>query len=120
MNFRKSPKGGGEGVIFNPKIYITDFCHYRRYFVHEFRKKLQYDFPKMRGGGVKGRLELFRKFIRFGVARLPLLHHRTLRTEAEGFRDEQCSAARDIYDQDSRHSQDEMAASHYPDQTIVN
>ena len=51
MNFRKSPKGGGEGVIFNPKIYITDFCHYRRYFVHEFRKKLQYDFPKMRGGG---------------------------------------------------------------------
>ena len=27
-------------------------------------KKLQYDFPKMRG--VKGRLELLRKFIRFG------------------------------------------------------
>ena len=26
----------------------------------------------MRGGGVKGRLELFRKFIRFGRARLPL------------------------------------------------
>ena len=64
--------------------------------------------------------ELFRKFIRFGVAKLPLLHHRTLRTEAEGFRDEQCSAARDIYDRDSRHSQDEMAASHYRDQTIVN
>ena len=34
-------------------------------------KKAQYDFPKMRGG-VKGRLELFRKFIRFGRARLPL------------------------------------------------
>ena len=30
-------------------------------------KKAQHDFPKMRGGGgVKGRLELFQKFIRFG------------------------------------------------------
>ena len=36
-------------------------------------KKAQYDFPKMRGGGgVKGRLELFQKFIRFGMAALPL------------------------------------------------
>ena len=27
MNFRKSSKGGGGGrVIFNPKIYIADFC----------------------------------------------------------------------------------------------
>ena len=55
--FVKVPKGGG-GVIFNPKIYIADFCHCRLYFGHEFRKNLQYDFPKMRGGGVKGRLEL--------------------------------------------------------------
>ena len=37
-------------------------------------KKAQYDFPKMRGGGVKGRLELFQKFIRFGRAALPLLY----------------------------------------------
>ena len=36
-------------------------------------KKAQHDFPKMRGGGgVKGRLELFQKFIRFGSAALPL------------------------------------------------
>ena len=63
-DLRKVPKG--KGVIFNSKIYIADFCHYRRSFGHEFRKNLQYDFPKMRGGGVKGRLELFRKFIRFG------------------------------------------------------
>ena len=35
-------------------------------------KKAQYDFPKMRGGGIKGRLELFQKFIRFGIAALPL------------------------------------------------
>ena len=32
----------------------------------------QHDFLKMRGGGVKGRLELFRKFIRFGEGMLPL------------------------------------------------
>ena len=35
-------------------------------------KKAQHDFPKMRGGGIKGRLELFQKFIRFGRAALPL------------------------------------------------
>ena len=40
--------------------------------VMNFGKKLQYDFPKMMGGGVKGRLELFRKFIRFGRVKLPL------------------------------------------------
>ena len=33
---------------------------------------MQYDFPKMWGGGVKGRLELFRKFIRFGTVTRPL------------------------------------------------
>ena len=37
--------------------------------VMNFRKKLQHNFPKMRG--VKGRLELFRKFIRFGRGMLP-------------------------------------------------
>ena len=37
-------------------------------------KNTQHDFPKMRGG-VDGRLELFRKFIRFGRGRLPLLWH---------------------------------------------
>ena len=33
----KFQKGGG--VISNPKIYIADFCHYKRYFGHEFWKK---------------------------------------------------------------------------------
>ena len=32
----KFQRGGG---IFNPKIYVADFCHYRRYFGHEFQKK---------------------------------------------------------------------------------
>ena len=39
--------------------------------VMNFGTNPQHDFPKMRGG-VKGRLELFRKFIRFGRGRLPL------------------------------------------------
>ena len=39
-------------VITNPKIYVADFCHYK---------------------GVNGRLELLRKFIRFGRERLPLV-----------------------------------------------
>ena len=30
-------------------------------------------YPKMRGGGVKGRLEFFQKFIRFGSGILPLI-----------------------------------------------
>ena len=49
--FSEKFQGGVGGVIFNPKIYIADFCHYRRYFGHEFQKKLQYNFPKMSGGG---------------------------------------------------------------------
>ena len=42
-----------------------------RIFVAILSRNPQYDFPKMRGG-VKGRLELFRKFIRFGDAVCPL------------------------------------------------
>ena len=57
----------GGGVIFNPKIYVADFCHYRRYFGHEFQKKFATQLSENEGGrGVKGRLELFRKFTRFG------------------------------------------------------
>ena len=33
------------------KNYVADFCYYIRYFGHEFQKKLQHNFPKMRGGG---------------------------------------------------------------------
>ena len=48
--FLKSSEGGG--VIFNPKIYIADFCHFiDDTSVMNFGKNLQYDFPKMRGGG---------------------------------------------------------------------
>ena len=40
MNFRKSSEVEGGGVIFNIKNYNADFCHYRRYFGHEFRQKI--------------------------------------------------------------------------------
>ena len=30
---------GGRGVISNPKIYVADFCHYKRFLGHVFRKK---------------------------------------------------------------------------------
>ena len=60
ISFRKSSKGGAR-VIFNPKIYNADFGSLYR----AIKKNLEYDFPKMTGG-VKGRLEFFRKFISFG------------------------------------------------------
>ena len=69
MNFQKSSERGG--FISNPKIYVADFCHYKGYFGHEFRNKSATWFSENEGG-VKGRLELFRKFIRFGMGMLPL------------------------------------------------
>ena len=40
---------------------------------HGLLKTSQHDFPKMRGGQFKGRLELIRKFISFGDRRHPSL-----------------------------------------------
>ena len=45
----------------NTSLHICNHIHY---------KKLQHNFPKMRGG-VKGRLEFFQKFIQFGSGILP-------------------------------------------------
>ena len=47
MNFQETSK---EGVIFNPKIYVADFCHYRRYFGHEFQKKIATQLSENEGG----------------------------------------------------------------------
>ena len=54
--------------------YNTQQCLHMniRTFVTILSRKAQYNFPKMRGGA-KGRLELFRKFIRFGRGMLPLV-----------------------------------------------
>ena len=62
----------GGGVIFNQKIYLADFGPLNRAFwAWNLKKKLQHNHPNMRGGGVKGHLKLFWKFICFGVANRP-------------------------------------------------
>ena len=66
MNFRKKLRKGG-GHFRSEKFH----CKFSAG-ATGLRKKSQYIFRK-RGGGVKGRLEIFRKFIHFGVDRLPLL-----------------------------------------------
>ena len=66
----KFQRGGGRGGHFNPKTYIADFGPLNKIFwPWNLKKKLQFDFPKMRG--VKGRLEFSRKFIRFGTVTRP-------------------------------------------------
>ena len=45
--FGKLPNGG---IIFNPKIYVADFGPLPKFFSDVFQKKLQHNFPKMRGG----------------------------------------------------------------------
>ena len=51
MNFRKTSKGEGEvGVILNPKNYVADFGPLYRFFFGTLAKKMQHNFPKMRGG----------------------------------------------------------------------
>ena len=64
--FSENPK---RGVPLNPKIYVTDFGLLHRAFFGRFPKKMQHNFPKMRG--VKGHLEFFRKFIRLGSLTRP-------------------------------------------------
>ena len=75
MNFRKSSKGGGSFSI--QKFILQIFAIIDDTLVMNFRKILQYDFPKIEGG-VKDRLELFRKFIHFGGGRHPLGVSRTI------------------------------------------
>ena len=58
MNFRK--KGGGHAI---PNEFRCKFLG--------LPKKAQHCFPKIGWGGVRGRLEVFRKFIEFGTGSLP-------------------------------------------------
>ena len=55
-----------------------------RTFVTILSRKAQCNFPKMRGG-VKGRFELFRKFIRFGNVRRPEVKHVTDRVRGGAY-----------------------------------
>ena len=49
-----SKKFQRRGVIFNPKNYVAEFGPLDRALFGRFPKKWQHDFPKMRGGRVKG------------------------------------------------------------------
>ena len=51
MNFRKSSKGGGGGSFSIQKFMLQIFAIIDDTSVINFRKKLQYNFPKMSGGG---------------------------------------------------------------------
>ena len=98
-NFRKG--GGGEGVISDPKNFIAIFFALEKaILVMNFRKKLRKGggvisdlknfianlvlvqpvcgknrniFSEKGAGGVRGRSEIFRKFIGFRMHRLPLV-----------------------------------------------
>ena len=65
MNFRKNSKKGG-GVISNLKNFIANLV-----LVQRFVEKIAIFFSEKGAGGVRGRSEIFRKFIRFGIHRLP-------------------------------------------------
>ena len=69
MNFWKSSKRGGSFPI--QKFMLQIFAIINAYSVMYSGKKAQHHFPKMREGGIKGRLELLRTFIRFGGAGHP-------------------------------------------------
>ena len=73
--------GGG---IFDPKINVADFgplhCFFRRF----YKNNLQQNFWKW-GEGVKGRLEFFWKFVRFGGVIRPLEECRLLKLYHKGW-----------------------------------
>ena len=74
MNFWKSSK-----VISDPKNFVAKFLALEtpiwggNFRSKKFRRKKSQHFSQKRGGegGVKGRLELFQKFIDIGTDRLP-------------------------------------------------
>ena len=79
MNLWKSSKGLGGGYFQSKKLYCRFWILTRAFSV----KKYAVQFSE--GGGVKGRLELFRKFIQNGTVKRPLipLHTRTNKRTCE-------------------------------------
>ena len=68
--FGKPPNGGGDHLR---KIMLRFFGKGKALRAPISRTKAQHFFPKIGwGGGVRGRLEVFRKFIEFGPGRSPL------------------------------------------------
>ena len=66
--------------------FLKSFVMNVRTFVTILLRNLQYNFTKMRGG-IKGRLKLFRKFIRFGDVQHPysLTHASSIQTNGVDF-----------------------------------
>ena len=69
--FGKLPNGGGSFPI--RKIMLRFFGKGKALRAPISRTKAQHFFPKIGWGGVRGRLEVFRKFIEFGPGRSPLV-----------------------------------------------
>ena len=74
MNFRKISERGGEGHFRSKKFYCNFFCIRNCNFGNEFAEKIAMKFSEKGAGGgrVKGRSEIFQKFIRIRGHRLPL------------------------------------------------
>ena len=70
-NFRK---GGGRHFR-SKKFHCNFFCIRNGNFGNEFAEKIAMKFSEKGAGGVKGRSEIFRKFIRIRGDRLPLILH---------------------------------------------
>ena len=72
MNFRKTSEWGG-GPFRIRKIMLHFFGKGKALRAPISRTKAQHFFPKIGvGGGVRGHLEVFRKFIEFGPGNAPL------------------------------------------------
>ena len=72
--FPENFQRGGGGVIFNPKIHVADFGNFSYYLA--LVPPCIYSIISIIKKIIKGRLEFFRKIIRFGAAILPLLNNR--------------------------------------------
>ena len=69
MNFRKSSKGRGGGGSFSMKKFILKILGlYTGLYGGFFGKKLQFDFPKMRGGGDQRPFGIFPKIHPFWIS----------------------------------------------------
>ena len=74
MNFRKSSIGRGRGSFSIKKFILKILGLYTGLYSGVFGKKLQFDFPKMRGGGDQRPFGIFPKIRPFWY-RHPSLRH---------------------------------------------
>ena len=70
--FGKVPKGGGGGHFQSKNLYWRFWAFIQGFIAGFSEKNCNLIFRKWGEGGIKGRLEFYRKFIRFGTATRPL------------------------------------------------